>query len=135
MVGNSPTMEVVAKTPLTLEVTTPEIYVRVWEVIMAEVAVEPPKFEVKTLPLAPRVFAVCKFVIVALVAVKFSVLVLEAVKFVVKISVKKAEIARKVLVKKLLEVAFVKLALVALRLVIWAVVMVALPKIGVSVKM
>ena len=75
------------------------------------------------------------FVIVALSAFKLLVLVVEAVIFVANRLVKNPEIAVNIFENKLLVVAFVIDAFSALSVVILAFVIVALPNIGLLVKM
>ena len=89
--------------------------VKILAVMMDEVAVEPPRLEVKVFTAEERVLGTERFVMVALVAVRF---------------VKKAVIALNNVEKKLVEVALVKILFVETKLVT-----VALVKTGLSVKM
>jgi hypothetical protein len=91
--------EVVATTPLTVVVMIPVLvaYETEFPVMIDEVAVDPPRLEVRIFPAAPRVLEVTRFVMVALVAVRL---------------VKKAVTEFNRLAKKLVVVALVIVALV-----------------------
>ena len=68
-------------TPLTVEVRTVPEAVSPLEVMIEEVPMEPPRLEVRVLPVAERVLVVLRLVMVALVASRSTVLVVEAVRF------------------------------------------------------
>jgi hypothetical protein len=68
-------------TPLTVEVRTVPEAVSPLEVMIEDVPMEPPRLEVRVLPVAERLLVVLRLVMVALVANRSTVLVVEAVRF------------------------------------------------------
>jgi len=94
--------------------------VKTFAVIIDEVAVEPPRFEVKILFALDNIFEVERLVIVALVAVRF---------------VKKAVMVFNNVAKKFVEVELVEIKLVFVKFVFTKLVIVAFVKTGLSVKM
>jgi len=109
--------------------------VKILAVMMDEVAVEPPRLEVKILFAFDKVFGTERFVMVALVAVRFVKKAVMEFNNVVKKFVEVALVFIKLVFTRFVIVALVEIKLVFVKFVFTKLVTVAFVKTGLSVKM